>query len=186
MYAQIDPDTIYQGDIVLNYHFMVAPLGNPSVIRAESDKVKILPLDQVTQPYSTDGKELLVANSFVAKAMIITQTCDIQRREYIAVCPIFKLNVLVEKFQTDGWEETRIQKFIGNLKAQNVGYYFYLHAASLDTGHITIEESYVDLLQINSVRQTNIKNYQRIYSLSDKGRHWLAYKLNCLFGRPIE
>lgn len=183
MYSDISPDAIYQGDVVLNFSFIAPPLGEPIAIQSSGNSLIKTPISAVSNPYSS-GSETLVVNSFRASGMIITQTCDIQRHKYISLCPIHPFNEIREKLAQEGLEEKRIQNLMESIKQQKVNYYFYLPPAILD--EIRVEESYVDLQVINSVPRENVSNYQRLITLSDKGRHWLDYKLINLFGRPFD
>ncbi len=183
MYSDPSPDAIYQGDIVLNFSFIVPPLGESIIIQSSGNSLIKTPISSVSSPYSS-GSENLLVNSFRASGMIITQTCDIQRRKYISLCPVHPFNDIREELTQEGLEEKRIEKFIESIKQQRINYYFYLPPAILN--EVRIEESYVDLQVINSAPRENISNYQRLITLSDKGRHWLDYKLINLFGRPFD
>ncbi|OGG11575.1 hypothetical protein A2Z00_05075 [Candidatus Gottesmanbacteria bacterium RBG_13_45_10] len=185
MYAFITDDDYYQGDLIVNYHFIVPPVGPPVLIQQNTRSIELQPLTGITNAYQANNKERLVANSFIANAMVITQSCDILRREYVSVCPVFPL----EKYKTDlasrSIPESKINDTIGNIINQKYNYFLYLPKAEYPEKHISIEESYVDLMVINSLPNANLKNYSRLISISDKGRHWLGFKLSMLFGRPF-
>lgn len=183
MYAQVLQD-IYQGDVIVNFHFLLPPLGEPISLQTQGSQINKVPISQVTNSYS-NGNETLLANSFIGKGMIITQTCDIQRRKYLSVCPIHDFSKIKTDLASEGLDEKRIQSFEKQVKEQKVGYFFYLPAMTFGDGK-NIGECYVDLQVINSVPRENISNYPRLIGLSDKGRHWLDFKLMSLFGRPFE
>ena len=130
-----------------------------------------------------DNIEKLIVNSFLANAIIITQSCDIQRREFISVCPVYEVSNIIEKLSKDGSSQNKIDSFLGTLRKQEINYYFYLPAYKTDS--VNIEESYVDLQLVNNLPSGNISLYRRYISLTDQGRHWLGYKLSTLFSRPF-
>ncbi|MGH7245935.1 MAG: hypothetical protein ACREBJ_01545 [Nitrosotalea sp.] len=183
MYAQVSQD-IYQGDVIVSFHFTLPPLGEPVSLQVQGSQINKVPISQVTNRYSS-GNETLLVNSFVGNGMIITQTCDIQRRKYVSVCPIHDFTKIRTDFISEGFDEKRIQAFEKQVKEQKVGYFFYLPAMTFGDG-TSIGECYVDLQVINSVPRENISSYSRLIGLSDKGRHWLDFKLMSLFGRPFE
>jgi hypothetical protein len=176
MYAP-KKEEVYQGDILRDYHFMLPPLGKPYAF-VESGKEAILAEDIMKAGLTP---KQLIANTIITNAMIITATCDAQRREFVAVCPIFTLEKIKLELSTK-WGDARIKTFIDDLSAQKFNYYLYLPA--VNTAGIVLPESYIDLQVINSMPLDNIKHYERMFTLSDYGRHWLAYKLANLFSRP--
>ncbi len=182
MYAVLPSTTHYQGDILLNYNFITPPIGKPYVFKENGTSSSVVALDSLQAPYAVDNKEKLIVNSFLANAMIITQTCDLQRRDFISVCPVFPFTTIKNKLAENSWGEQRINSFITDIKSQKVNYYFYLPPYSLDT--IQVPESYVDLQVINAMPLANLSSYSKIISLSDKGIHWLGFKLSFLFARP--
>ncbi len=173
----------FQGDLLSNYSFIVPPLGKQFVFIGDAVSSIVVELSAKEDAYMDGKKEQLIANSFRSSAMIITQTCDIQRREYISVCPIFDLAVLKSKYTNYGWGENRINNFIEDLKNQKQNYFLYLPAHTSE--NVNFSESYVDLQVINSMPSSNVTNYHRFLSLTDKGRHWIGFKLSNLFGRPF-
>ena len=184
MFVQVSTDAIYQGDVIVGFHFIVPPLGEPTSLQLNGNIFTKTSISSVLNAYQT-GCETLIVNSLISNGMIITQTCDIQRRKYISICPIHNFTTITEELTQEGLELKRIQNFIEQIKQQKINYYFYLPTIIQDDGN-KIEEGYVDLQVINSVPRENINNYSRLITLSDKGRHWLDYKLINLFGRPFE
>lgn len=183
MYVLIDPSTLYQGDIIKEFHFIVPPTNELQVLEKTNDGNFIPnPISQMPSPYAT-GKATVAVNSFLANAIVISQTCDIQRRDYIHICPVYQLSLLTQELIDKGYSANRIDNVFKDLKSQKINYYFYLPATSIDG--VTIEESYVDLQLICMLPQVNISLYNRFISLSDKGRHWLSFKLINLYGRPF-
>lgn len=182
MYVPISSNEIYQGDIISNFSFIVSPLGEPITIQTDAGNLKQIQLSKIQHPYK-EGKETLLVNSFLADGMIVSQTCDIQRRKYISICPVHRLTKIIKDLTNDGWVEKQIKNFVDTLRKQNVNYYFFLPQGIVDG--TSIEESYVDLQMINSFPTANIERYARVLALSDKGRHWLDFKLISLFGRPF-
>jgi hypothetical protein len=184
MYLRVSSNDIYQGDIIIDFHFIVAPIGEPISLQLKRSILTKVPISSVANRYKT-GNETLLVNSFIANGMIITQTCDVQRRKYIAISPIHNFNTIAVELTNEGLEQERIKNFVEQIKQQKINYYFYLPPITLEDGS-KIEEAYVDLQVINSIPRENVSKYKRLTTLSDKGRHWLDYKLMNLFGRPFE
>lgn len=183
MYTSIDPNEILQGDLIKDYNFVVPPTDELQVLeRTSENKFKAVPISSTTDPYST-GQVSVIANSFVSNAIIISQSCDIQRRDYIHLCPVHKLSNLRAELTSKGYELERINNTIDSLKLDKTSYYYYLPASN-DDG-ILVEESYIDLQFVGMIPLVNMKSYTRILSLTDLGRHRLSFKLINLYGRPF-
>ncbi len=107
--------------------------------------------------------------------MILSQSCDAQRRENIVLAPIFSFTELSNKgIKTDT---------LSSIKLRKTNYWFYLPALEG-----VVEDSVVDLQQIRSFPRETIESLKRtkIISLSDWGRHHLAWAIVNFFGRPTQ
>lgn len=111
----------------------------------------------------------------VRNVMLVSQTCDISRRENILVCPIYKLSEFTEQSAINA-------DTLRNLKNNKLYYWFYLPQLP---GYI--DESFVDLQQITPVERTSIEARMQnvIVSLNDLGRHQVGWSLASFFGRPV-
>ena len=183
MYELVDSEEVFQGDILKDFHFIVQGLGPPLALVRNGTEIQVSPLQELNNPYSEGKKENLIVNSFMSNAMIITQSCDIDRRDYINVCPVHPISNIRQRESLRGLTGNRIDNLIKDIRLQKVNYYFYLPQTQFE--NLLLEESYVDLQLFNSVPAENIKQYQKQVSLSDKGRHWLSYKLSTFLGRPF-
>lgn len=148
MYAQIEEShSFYQGDILRDTPFFIIP-----------------------KSFTETENGILQQNETV---MILSQTCDIERRDFLIVARVISVNFLKKDIGVgDNYHES--------LKKRKVKYYFYLPADN------DFEESCVDFGQIIYIPKKALNKSNRIKSLSDIGRHWLAYQLTDYFGRPFD
>ncbi|MBX9906390.1 hypothetical protein K2X96_00660 [Patescibacteria group bacterium] len=165
MYAEqglLDPTTLYQGDLIEDFPFHDLD-SHSSVVRNESGTL----VEQATE----DQNYLALIETKKRTVMILSQTCDIQRRTHVIVCPIFDLQEYSRTISRDKVEA---------LKKRTINYLFYLPA------HGNFQESFADLQQIHYVPLETMNSYKdkRVLSLSDLGRHHLSWSLASLFGRP--
>ena len=159
----VSQSEFYQGDIIEDYPFLnlgqVQPLTVSDSGIAESEGE----VDAETAKVSVriDGR----------RVMIISQTCDAQRRENLLISPIYGINEYSMNADT-----------LRNLRSGKVYYWLYLPAYQS-----IIEESFVDLQQLMYVPRSKIEEYKtsRILSLSDLGRHHLAWSITNFIGRPF-
>lgn len=105
--------------------------------------------------------------------IILSQTCDIGHRDFIIIAPVLSIKDLQQTGLVNNDQITA-------LKNQKVKYWFYLPADNIFT------ESYVEFTKIIHIPKLLLDKNKRIKSLSDLGRHWLAYKIADFFGRPID
>ena len=185
-YAVNLPGTLLQGDIIKEYPFCYFPRKNEYIIVEQSGSG--LSLNQLNSEfhYSNDrgSEEQLIVNSRLTNIMLLSQSCDMQSREIIIIAPVYTVEFFSENLAREGNTEEQIRGKILTLKnikfERQFGYYYYLPASD------DFLESYVDFNFIQSIPRDNISIDNRALSLSDHSRHWLAYKLNNFFGRPVE
>jgi hypothetical protein len=186
-YRNTLPNIFMQGDIIEKYPFSYIPTTNDYIFIRDNNGAPSLfsTGNEDGEVYNNEyQEEQLVVNSKLNNIILLSQTCDLQRRESIMIAPVFDLSFLKQNLQEEGKNEQEINSQLGLLKnnkfEKQFHYYFYLPAFS------GFPERYIDFNLIQSIPRDNIKIEKRILSLSDKGRHWLSYKLNTFFGRPVE
>jgi hypothetical protein len=154
MYVQpneIDRTIIYQGDLIKEFPFPVIYESSLPVVGNKQDKTEVaLRLNMV---------------------MVLSQTCDAQRRENIIICPVFPVQEISTK-----------QSEIESVRKRKIQYWFYLP----QFGSI-IREAIADFQTIHYIPRKTLEGYKsnKILSLSDWGRHHLGWALSSYFGRPI-
>ena len=111
-------------------------------------------------------------------AIIITQTCDIQRREFVHLCPLYSIKEL-ESDLKQAWDENRVNNFTSQIKKNKIEYYFHLPAYS-----DALVESFADINYIQTIPRKDLNNLVRLCGLSDYGRQNLAYRVGNIFLRP--
>jgi len=183
----VQPAELLQGDIIKEYPFCYIPkLDDYLIVRAEQDLVKTYQFGSLESKYIAENnrEEQVIVNSKIGNIMLLSQTCDLQRRPKIMAAPIFPVSHLKTILEEEGNTEQQINGKINSLKAvradSQLKYYFYLPANGF------MPESYVDFNLVFSIPRENIDISNRIQSLSDRGRHWLSYKVIEFFGRPVE
>lgn len=180
LYASLHPTIVHQGDVIEGYFFTALDQEQPKIVETSSAGTEVKE-PQETTFFSTDTCKL-VTNFKKSKGMVITQTCDTQRRDFIQVCPVYPISTLEQDLSRE-WAADRIRNHLGQLRNGKLGYNFYLPEITLDDCHM--EESYVDLQLVTSVRNGGISNYPRLIALSDMGRHWLSFAIMTYYGRPF-
>ncbi len=148
MYSDLSLEQpFYQGDILTDSPFFIIP-------KDFGKKNKNIHIEEFT-------------------VMILSQTCDIQHRDFIVIAPVITIEKL-EKSRVVNSDQIR------SLRQQKTKYWFYLPNDN------NFPESYVEFTKIVSIPKKLLDKKKRIKSLSDLGRHWLAYKISDFFGRPID
>lgn len=165
---EIHPDTLFQGDIINDFPFFI--FDNLQLIRKSEDGTFIESGDQTQTENS-----LFALEAKHIKVLILSQTCDIQNRNNIIICPIYDIESLLE----DG---TLTEKRAESLRANKFNYWFHLPKCD------ALKESLADLQTIQYVPKNMLEKYKtnRLVSLDDLGRHRIGWFLANYFGRPIE
>jgi hypothetical protein len=63
----------------------------------------------------TSGPESVVVNSYKTNVLIISHTCDIQRREFISFVPVFPLHRISNPSHKKLLKEKKIKYYIGSI-----------------------------------------------------------------------
>lgn len=113
-------------------------------------------------------------------AIIITQTCDLQRRNFTQVCPIFDFAFLKAQLIAEGKTEQGAEGAIDSIRKGKTEYRFYLPADSV----YNINEGFVDLNLVCSIPRQQVQQLNRIASLQDHPRQVLAYFVSNLYVKP--
>jgi len=186
-YTATPPNTLMQGDIIEKYPLSYIPKIEEYIfIRDNNGSPIILKNSQegINQYNNELQEEQIVVNSKLNNIILLSQTCDLQRKKTVIIAPILDLDFLEKSLKENEPNEQKVKNKLNSLKARKFEDqmipYFYLPTIS------SFPDRYIDFNLIQSVPIENIKIDNRILSFSDKGRHWLAYKLNAFFGRPIE
>lgn len=162
-------DILFQGDILEDFPFFIF------------DQLRFVSKDGVDQfkikneDDEPSIEDLSIVQSRLSTVMILSQSCDTQRRDNIIICPVYLISEYIQK-------EVLNEKTVGNLRARKYNYWFYLPALQ-----DVIEESLADLQQMYYLPKEVVDSYKakKIITLSDFGRHHLAWSLTTFFGRPI-
>ncbi len=172
MFYEQYPDVtmFFQGDILRNFPVSIL-----------SEKLKIVRLKKKYEDFSVahiyeesklndafaNGSESILAKAFLMNVMILSQTCDIEHREFVSIAPIFPLSN-VENISTQN-----------AIRKRKVFYRFYLPSEG------DFEESFLDITTINSVSRSTLRLEDRFLSISHYGRSNLAHFVYNYFNRPF-
>jgi|GEM_PF-2488333 len=165
--ADVDTTTLFQGDVIKDFPFYILEKSQP-IRRNEAGLFE--------QDGDLESEHSLHAvESNKQSVMILSQSCDLQRRKNIVVCPVYGL----DQFIIDNTINADSARSIRDRKNN---YLFYLPAFA------DLPESIADLQTMLYVPRAFLINYlpQRMTSLSDLGRHHLGWTLASFFGRPVE
>jgi hypothetical protein len=172
MYADpdsVDPNTLFQGDIITDFPFFLLEKGlsmkKTSTGYSKSDNVEV----------DGSGNSLFAVESKKQTVMILSQTCDLQRRSNAIICPVYDLQTFVS-------DQTLNTGRLQSIRDRKIYYWFYLPQFQ------SLSESIADLQTMIYVPRTEIQKYlpKRTTTLSDLGRHHLGWSLANYFGRPAE
>jgi hypothetical protein len=171
MYADlisVNGDTLYQGDIISDFHFHILENG-VAVKKDETGGVHM-----ATDADNNDAA-LLMIETKKTPVMILSQSCDIQRRNNVIICPVYNLATFVS-------DNTINSDTLRSIRGRKIYYWFYLPAFG------SIQESIADLQTMVYIPRSIVEKYlpKRIASLNDLGRHHLGWTLANYFGRPAE
>ena len=114
-----------------------------------------------------------------SKVLVLSQTCDIERRPKIIVCEVFPLTLIEALRRQQGKSDEKILNELSSIRLQQMNYLFHLQPYGSQP------EAYADFTLIHSVDPSLITTNKRVASLSHAGRHWLGYSLAQYFGRPF-
>lgn len=118
---------------------------------------------------------------FDKPALIVSQTCDLQRRPFIQVCPVHTFAYLKAKLVEDGKSDQGADSFIEGVRnRKGANYYFYLPSDEA----FGIEEGYADLGVISTVARKQLLELPRTATITDYPRHILSYQVGNLYSRP--
>jgi hypothetical protein len=124
----------YQGDIVSTFPFAATDL--------------------------TDADDASV-RLFEKPALVISQTCDLQRRPFVQVCPIHDFEHLKRELMAGGKSEQGSESVIASVRSRGVNYFFYL----AENAELGIKEGYADLNFISTVARAQLQSLPRIATL---------------------
>ncbi len=163
----VDAATLYQGDIIADLPFFIFEK-NQAIKKNDEGLYE----EDNTEP---QDRSLFALEAKKQKMIILSQTCDVQRRTHVIVCPVYPL----AEFITDRTINT---KNVESIRARKNNYLFYLPAFE------SFPESIADFQTMTYVPRSVLQIYllKREITLSDLGRHHLAWSLATYFGRPHE
>ncbi len=166
--SSVPSSTLYQGDVVNDFPFYLFDSGLP----IKKNEAGHFEMDSSSRE---EDRALFAIETKKQMVMILSQSCDIQRRTNVIVCPVYNL----QEFVTDNTINADRAK---SLKERKIYYWFYLPAYN------QLPEALADLQTMIYVPKTTIEKYlpKRIATLNDLGRHHLAWSLATYFGRPAD
>jgi hypothetical protein len=172
MFYEYNPDPIrlYQGDIIKNFPVTELP-ENIKLVRLKEkgenySEAFVYDKDQIDNAFE-NGSEVILANATLMNVMILSQTCDIEHREFVSIAPVFNIYNIEKSAKREA------------VRKGKTFYRFFLPSSE------NFQESFLDITTINSVKRVTLKIENRILSLSHYGRHHLVYFINSYFNRPF-
>ena len=165
--ADINKNILYQGDVITNFPFHIFK-NSQSVKKNDAGYFEI-------DPDGDSEHTLHIVQASKSRVIILSQSCDIQRRKNIIICPVYNL----VDFTT---ENTINADSLRNIRERKLYYLFYLPA------FLDFPESIADLQTMLYVPKSVIEQFagKKTISLDDLGRHHLAWSLATFFGRPAD
>src|SRR3989339_245369 len=169
MYANatdLNFDILFQGDILKNFPFFVFP----EKFKSLTENDLIIEASQKT----VGGEQPITITAKLTSVILLSQTCDIQQRENVIIAPVYT----IQTFKESG---ILTENKIDQVKKRRYGYLFYL--PKLDG---VLDDSIAYLQTMHYLPKDFVLNYKnnKILTMSDWGRHHLAWALSNYFGRP--
>jgi hypothetical protein len=181
-----DPDkgSFYQGDIVSGVPVVfLPPLGDggwlllrpdtqhtlEQVLAGQSPKYLKLHAEATLPDPWRLGKELVFAKAEMANIILVTQTCDLDHRNFLQVAPVYLASGLLGPTKRE------------SLKTNSINHMFFLPA----DGNRLVEDSFADLSQITSIHKSYIRGANVVSRLATLGRVHFQNHLANLHGRPF-
>ncbi len=163
----INKDIIFQGDIFYPINFYI---GN-----------NLENIENVSE-----GSNLFIG---IRPAIIVSQTCDIDKSYSVLLSPIYTFEEYVASEELKDPEKggSKALSRMEQIKARNGCFEkFYLGNINIELPNGSLfSDCFADLRIINPIKKELISPPNKFLSLSDWGRHVLNYQLNWLLGRPI-
>lgn len=162
-----DSSTLYQGDIIRDFPFYIFDK-EQSVVKTENGYTH-------ADTQNEEDRSLFVVEARRQRIMLLSQSCDIQRRSNIVICPVYAMEKIVS-------EQAIKTETLKSIRARRIKYWFYLPAFN------DFPESIADFQTMTYVPRETVSAYlnKRDVILNDLGRHHLAWSLATYFGRPAE
>ena len=165
-------ERLHQGDIIRDMPVVLVPESGLHIVYEQHSEfyprsATIHQASEVPDAFA-EGLERVIANAYKSRVIILSQTCDIEHRDLIAIAPLFPLSSVTSADRRRG-----IMKY-------KMNYRFYL--PSYDN---IIDDSYVDFVIINTVKRDLVPIDKRILSLDEHGRSLLIHSLYQYFCRPV-
>jgi ABC-type glutathione transport system ATPase component len=171
--SELDLALLYQGDVIDNFPLLVIK-HELSFLRQSGSDFNVMPAGEIA--FSGSPEEFVAAKARKSRVMLLSQTCDLQQREFVMVAPIYSMADLESKGALkDGMD--------GLIRKRRVNYWFYLPALAG-----VMEESLVDFQHMHYISRSFAEDFKttKLLSLSDWGNHHLGWALGAFFGRPVE
>lgn len=164
---------LLQGDILRSVPIVQTPdkiqIAKPS--KAEEKNKEILEYsvadEEKIEDVYKDGPEIILAVGKRETAIVLSQTCDIQNREFVIIAPISSLDVIDNAKRRE------------SIRKQKTFHRFYLPKSEF------FEESFIDFSLLSSIKKDFLKIEDRLISLTDYWRNHLTWALNRYFCRPF-
>lgn len=181
--ANPDITSLYQGDVVTGVPVVFMPPSGdgPWVLLRPSSPVTHAEalagsIPKVFRPHVADAlndawatnEELVLAKGVRTKVMIATQTCDLDRRKFIQVAPVYEASTLSPGRQT-------------SLGVNEINYMFYFP----DDPPKLQQKHFADLSQITSVHRSYFKGSNLVKRLTGRATVELQKQLATVHGRPF-
>jgi hypothetical protein len=181
-----DPDrgSFYQGDVVSKVPVVfLPPLGDggwlllrpdtqhslEQVLAGQSPKyLKLHSEVTLPDPWRL-GKELVFAKAEMTNIILVTQTCDLDHRNFVQVAPVYPASGLLGPARRE------------SLKTNSINHMFFLPA---DGGQLA-EDSFAELSQITSIHKSYLRGANLATRLTSLGRVRFQNQLANLHGRPF-
>ena len=179
MYAAFEQDTpLSQGDVINNVVLTYIPdISDPSFVVGD-DVVQ----RDLTQPFDSQEDLIVLGQAIKSPVLILTQSCDIDNREYICVARIFPLNdSAYNQINSPKKKAEHIRRHYQQAGVRPTIYYLR------EVPEQNFPKSLASFLELHTVRKTeNNLSYlkqNRILRLNPEAVEDLQFRIGYFFGR---
>ena len=178
MYVDIGDDSVRQGDVIKNFVFAYYSLvDEPHFFDGNGDELAI---DLNDDDFEIPAGASLLGTPVKTFAIVISQTCDIEHREYICLARILPLAQRVRGF-SEKTPRNQVKTICRELAGGRQPALFYLQ----ESPEHGLPKSLAHLCEIQTVRRLDLGflRANRVLRLGDEGLKDLQFRLANFSGR---
>jgi hypothetical protein len=177
-----DPQILFQGDVLRDV-VLPRPLDRTVIVREWPSEEKGLALLRAYRPHElpdafATGHDTIVVEATVATVVLISQTCDVQRKDYLILGLIRPLG--------EAGSRSKQEQVKRNDRVPDCFYLQPHPALTITSPEGLVEDFYVDFNCLFSMKREYVEaqRNKRVLSMTTEYRQLFQYRLGNFFSRP--